>query len=61
MCGNQSRGGLERCLDSVTNHSTLGQPGHTGSQNKRPHASSVRASLVSATVTPQLPNRKPIC
>lgn len=26
MCGNQSRGGLERCLDSVTNHSSLGQP-----------------------------------
>lgn len=27
MCGNQSRGGLERCFDSVTNHNSLGQPG----------------------------------
>lgn len=26
MCGNQSRGGLERCLDSVTNHNSFGQP-----------------------------------
>lgn len=26
MCGNQSRGGLDRCLDSVTNHSSFGHP-----------------------------------
>lgn len=31
MCGNQSRGGFERCFDSVTNHSSFGQPeGQTG-------------------------------
>lgn len=26
MCGNQSRGGLDRCFDSVTNHSSFGHP-----------------------------------
>lgn len=97
MCGNQSRGGLERCLDSVTNHSSLGQPeeeeeeeeeeptqvrSHTRKPNSTQRVCVNRelpplncgispvallgsplwqASLVSATVTPQLPSRKPIC
>lgn len=26
MCGNQSLGGLDRCLDSVTNHNSFGHP-----------------------------------